>query len=52
MVSPDLLSYILSTSSAMKTPENTEGPDDPEPYEGNTQMQHTLISCKAQVQAQ
>ena len=49
IVSPDLLSYTLSTSTAMKTPENTE---DPEPYEGDTQMQYTLIRCKAQVQAQ
>jgi hypothetical protein len=39
MVSPDLLSYTLSISSAMKTPENT---DDPEPYEGDTQMQYSL----------
>ena len=45
MVSPDLLSYTLLTSSAMKTPENTEDPDDPEPNEGHTQMQYTLISC-------
>jgi hypothetical protein len=52
MVSPDLLSYSLSTSSAMKTPENKEDPDDPEPYEGDTQIQYTLISCTAQVQAQ
>jgi len=52
MVSPDLLSYTLSTSSAMKTPENTEDPDDSEPYEGDTQMQYILISCKALVQAQ
>ena len=45
MVSPDLLSYTVSTPSAMKTPENTEDPDDPEPYEGDTQIQYTLISC-------
>jgi hypothetical protein len=48
MVSPDL----LSSSSAMKTPENTEDPDDPESFEGDTQMQYTLISCTAHAQAQ
>jgi len=33
----------------MKTPENTE---DPESYEGDTQMQYTLINCTTQVQVQ
>lgn len=47
-----LLLYILSVSSAMKTTENMEDPDDPEPsYEGDIQMQYYLISCTAQVKA-
>jgi hypothetical protein len=43
VVPPDPLSTIPSTSSAMKTPENTEkGPDDPEPAdEGDIQMEHS-----------
>jgi hypothetical protein len=43
---------LVSNSSAMKTPENTEDPDDPESYEGDTQMQYTLIKCTTQVQVQ
>jgi hypothetical protein len=40
VASPDLLSLIPSTSSAMMTPENTEqDPDDPKPAdEGDIQM--------------
>jgi hypothetical protein len=41
VISPDSLSPTASTSSAMKTPENTEeNPDDCEPAdEGNIQME-------------
>jgi len=41
VVPPDLMSPIPSTSSAMKTPENSKAePDDPEPAgEGNIQME-------------
>ena len=43
MVSPDPLSLTPSTSSAMKTPENTEGdPDGPEPTnEGDIKMEYS-----------
>jgi hypothetical protein len=42
VVSPDPLSPTpSSTSSAMKTPENTEeDPDDPEPEDGGIQMEY------------
>jgi hypothetical protein len=42
MVAPDPLSPTPSTSSAMKTPENTEeDSNDPEPTEGDIQMEYT-----------
>jgi hypothetical protein len=43
VVSPDASSPIPLTSSAMKTPKNTEeGPDDLEPpYEGDIQMEYS-----------
>jgi hypothetical protein len=42
VVSPDHLSPMPSTSSIMKTPENTaKGPDDPEPADkGDIQREH------------
>jgi hypothetical protein len=42
VVSPDPLSSSTpSTSSALKTPENTEGdPDDCEPVDGDIQMEY------------
>jgi hypothetical protein len=41
MVSPDPLFPTPSTSSATKTPENTEeDPDDPEPADGNNQVEY------------
>jgi len=37
-----LLSHNPSTSSAVKTPENTEeDPDDPEPADGGIQMEYS-----------
>jgi hypothetical protein len=43
VVSPDCLSPTPTTSSSMKTPENTEhNPDDPEPAgEGDIQMEYS-----------
>jgi hypothetical protein len=45
LVSLDPLSPNPSTSSAMKTPENTEAdPDDPEPAdEGDIQMEYSFV---------
>jgi hypothetical protein len=41
VVPPDPLSPILSPSSGMQTPENTEDdPDDPEPADEDVQMEH------------
>jgi hypothetical protein len=42
VVSPDTMSPALSTSSAMKTPENIEVLDDPEPEdERDIQMEYS-----------
>jgi hypothetical protein len=50
-LSPDPLYHTLSTSSHLKTPENTEeDPDVPEAVdEGDIQMEHSLITSTAQV---
>ena len=42
VLSPDLLSPTSSSSSALKTPENTEDPDDREPVdEGDTHIEYS-----------
>jgi len=54
MVSPDPLSLTPSTSSAIKTPENTEGdPDGPnQQIEEISKWNTPLIRCTAQVDEQ